>query len=182
MQQTAVLACAAFMPRDVSKGVDLIKRFEGIEDGDPTTANLDPYICPGGYWTIGWGHAIIDANGRLIEGPPKKAAACAVYPQGISIADAQVLLNDDVRKFSVGIENLVKVLVSDTRFCALLSFAYNVGLGNLGSSTLLRLLNQGQTDAVPGQFLRWTRSKGKELEGLKRRRAAEADLWRSAAS
>ena len=53
------------MPRDVSKGVDLIKRFEGIEDGDPTTANLDPYICPGGYWTIGWGHAIIDATGTI---------------------------------------------------------------------------------------------------------------------
>jgi len=170
------------MPRDLAKGVEIIKSFEGLEDGNPATANLDPYICPGGYWTIGWGHAIIDANGRLLEGPSKKASACAVYPQGISIADARVILNDDVRKFSVGIENLVKVPVSDTWFCALLSFAFNVGLGNLGASTLLRLLNQGQADAVPGQFLRWTRSKGQELPGLKRRRTAEADLWRSVPS
>jgi lysozyme len=170
------------MPRDLTKGVEIIKSFEGLEDGNPVTANLDPYICPGGYWTIGWGHAIIDSSGRLIEGPAKKVAACAVYPQGITIADAQVLLNDDVRKFSAGIEKVVKVPVSDARFCALLSFAFNVGLANLGSSTLLRLLNQGKPDEVPAQFLRWTKSKGVELAGLKRRRTAEADLWRSVPS
>jgi len=40
------------------EGLGIIKKFEGLEDGDPTTVNLDPYVCPGGVWTIGWGHAI----------------------------------------------------------------------------------------------------------------------------
>ena len=39
---------------NLKKAVDIIKRFEGILDGDPSTVNLEPYLCPAGYWTIGW--------------------------------------------------------------------------------------------------------------------------------
>src|SRR4051794_31205741 len=54
-------------PRDLSGAVKLIRSFEGIEDGDPTTANLDPYLCPAGYWTIGWGHVVIGQDGQMLR-------------------------------------------------------------------------------------------------------------------
>ncbi len=170
------------MARNLSQAVELIKSFEGIPDGDPTTVNLDPYLCPAGYWTIGWGHVALDPRGKQIKGAENKALARSVYPGGITKAEAEVLLTDDVRRFSAGVEQLLKVTVSDARFCALVSFAFNVGVGALERSTLLRLVNEGAFAQVPAQFLRWTKAGGKELAGLKRRREAEAKLWQSVAA
>ena len=169
------------MARDLRQAVELIKSFEGISDGDPATVNLDPYLCPAGYWTIGWGHVVIDPRGKMLKGAENRESARAVYPDGITRAEADVLLDDDVRRFAAGVERLVKVPVGDNQFCALISFAYNVGIGALEKSTLLRLLNEGALDQVPAQMLRWTKSGGKELAGLKRRREAEAQLWQTVA-
>lgn len=166
------------MVRNLTQAVELIKSFEGIADGDPTTVNLDPYLCPAGYWTIGWGHVALDPRGKQIKGAENKALARSVYPGGITKAEAEALLADDVSRFSVGVEQLLKTTISDARFCALVSFAFNVGVGALARSTLLRLVNEGAFDLVPAQFLRWTTAGGKELAGLKRRREAEAKLWR----
>jgi lysozyme len=165
------------MARDLALAIDLIRRFEGIADGDPTTVRLDPYLCPADHWTIGWGHVVRGPDGKPIRGKENRAAARAVYPAGITMDEAAVLLADDVRRFAAGIEDLLTVKVSDTRFCALVSFAYNCGLGALKTSTLLRLLNTGAYDAVPEQLMRWTRINGKESRGLRNRRAAEAALW-----
>lgn len=165
------------MARDLAQAVDLIRRFEGIADGDPTTVRLDPYLCPAGYWTIGWGHVVRGPDGKPIRGAENRAAARAVYPDGISMDDAAVLLADDVRRFAVGVDELLEVKVSDNQFGALVSFAYNCGLGALKTSTLLRLLNEGEYDAVPEQLMRWTKIGGKESKGLKNRRTAEAELW-----
>jgi lysozyme len=167
-------------PRDLGPAVQLIKRFEGLEDGDPTTANLDPYICPAGYWTIGWGHVVLDHNGQMLHGPENQAAARAVYPDGMTLATAETLLQDDVRRFSGGVGALVTATINDNQFCALVSFAYNVGLGALQSSTLLQRLNGGRPEDVPAQLLRWNKSGGQVLPGLTRRRQAEADLWSTA--
>ena len=167
------------MAREVREAVELIKSFEGIPDGDPTTVNINPYLCPADYWTIGWGHVVLDSAGNQLKGASTKPIAYAVYPNGITKSEAEVLLSDDVRKFSLGVENLISVEISDTRFCALVSFAFNVGLGALRESTLLKLLNQNQQKEVPTQLMRWTKSNGKELAGLKRRREAEGKLWNS---
>ena len=167
------------MGRNLKQAVELIKSFEGIPDGDPTTVNLDPYLCPAGYWTIGWGHVVIDPRGKQIKAAKNKALARSVYPAGITRAEAEVLLANDVRRFSSGVEQLLKVTVSDAKFCALVSFAFNVGIGALERPTLLRLDNEGTFDQVPAQFLRWTKTGGKELAGLKRRREAEVRLWQS---
>lgn len=169
------------MERNLSQAVELIKSFEGILDGDPSTVNLDPYLCPAGYWTIGWGHVALDPRGKQIKGAENEKLARSVYPGGITKAEAEVLLTDDVRRFSAGVEQLLKAKISDARFCALVSFAFNVGVGALERSTLLKLVNQGAFDQVAPQFLRWTKANGKELAGLKRRREAEAALWNSAA-
>ena len=165
------------MNRDLSKATELIKSFEGICDGDPSTVNLDPYLCPAGYWTIGWGHVVRDAQGRLLHGLENKKVAYVVYPNGITKNDAERLLQSDVFNFAICVDDMVKVRVSDGRFCSLVSFAFNVGVGAFERSTLLRLLNQGNLDAIPEQLMRWTKANGKELSGLRRRRQAESALW-----
>ncbi|MDD2465639.1 MAG: lysozyme [Desulfobulbus sp.] len=169
------------MARDLTQAVELIKSFEGILDGNPRTVNLDPYLCPAGYWTIGWGHVVLDPRGKQIKGAENKKQAFAIYPTGLPLAEAEVLLADDIRRFSAGVEKLLQVEISDARFCALLSFAYNVGIGALARSTLLRVINEGNPHKAPDQFLRWTKSGGKVLAGLKRRREAEVNLWQAEA-
>lgn len=168
------------MARDLRQAVELIKSFEGIPDGDPTTVNLDPYLCPAGYWTIGWGHVVTRADGKLLKGAANEREARAVYPDGITRAEADVLLADDVRRFSAGVERAVAIPLDDIRFGALVSFAINIGIGAFEGSTLLKLLNQGNLAEVPAQLLRWTKIGGKESAGLKRRREAEVRLWQSA--
>lgn len=165
------------MNRDLFPAIDLIRRYEGICDGDITTVNLDPYLCPAGYWTIGWGHVVRDSIGRPVKGAERKLQARAIYPGGITRDEAESLLMTDVRDFAMVVEEMVKVPISDGKFCALVSFAYNVGLGAFEKSTLLLMLNRGNLDAVPGQLMRWNKANGKVLLGLTRRREAEAALW-----
>lgn len=159
-------------------GVKLVKSFEGVEDGDPTTVNLDPYLCPAGVWTIGWGHAII-YNSKLLRGKSNKKLAYSLYPGGITFEEADVLLTNDLTSFSINVEKLLKVEVSDNQFAALTSFAYNVGIGNLKASTLLRKLNNSDIQGAADEFPKWRRANGVILNGLVRRRAAERALFLS---
>lgn len=163
--------------KNINKAVDLIKRFEGICDGDPTTANLDPYLCPAGYWTIGWGHVVRDAYGNTFKGKETKKQAKSIYPNGITMAEAEALLYDDVKKSSAFVDEKVSVEVTDEQFCALVSFAFNVGAGAFNRSSLLRLLNEGKYDQVPIQLSKWIKVNGRPSRGLITRRKAEAQLW-----
>src|SRR5882724_4219305 len=67
------------------EGLELVKSFEGIPDGDPTTGNLDAYLDPLGIWTIGWGHALPASGGGWLRGPENKATARAAYPGGLTV-------------------------------------------------------------------------------------------------
>jgi lysozyme len=163
--------------RDVCQaGIDLVKAFEGIPDGDPTTVNIDPYLDPIQIWTIGWGHAIRQ-NGRFLRGTPDRAAAFALYPGGITKNQAEGLLAADLMDVGRDVQPLVTVLLSDNEFAALVSFAFNLGINNLKSSTLLRELNEGDRVAASDQFGRWVLAGGVKMEGLVRRRRAERDLF-----
>lgn len=135
-------------------GIDLIKQFEGVR--------LKAYKCPAGVWTIGVGSTQ----------PPVKP--------GMEITNAQAMarLSKDLAQFEDAINNSVKVDLTQNQFDALVSFAFNVGIGAFQKSTLLKKLNAGQYDAVPGELMKWTKGGGKELPGLVRRRRAEAALWR----
>lgn len=165
------------MNRNLKPAIDLIKAFEGLRDGDPTSIRLDPYLCPAGYWTIGWGHVVLDPKGNQLRGPENKQRAREVYPHGISLDEAAVLLSDDVRRFAAGVFRAVKVDLNDNQFCALVSLAFNIGFGSFSRSTLLKLVNRGDFAKVPAQFLRWTKIAGQESIGLRRRRTTEAMLW-----
>lgn len=138
---------------------DLIKRFE--------SCRLSAYPDPGtggNPWTIGWG----------ATGPGIKRGVVWTQQQ----ADARLAL--DVCRFADGVEKMVHgVPTTQGQFDAMVSFAYNVGLGNLRSSTLLRKHVAGDHVAAGAEFHKWTRAAGKVLPGLVKRRAAEALLYAS---
>ncbi len=144
----------------------LIKSFEscGKREGEI----FRPYLCPGGVLTIGWGHT--NHNGRQFE-----KAACW------SQADCDAAFDEDMGFFEEQVARLAKVPLKQCQFDALVSFAYNVGVGNLKSSTLLRKVNARDFDGAALEFHRWNRSRGKVLPGLVRRRAAEALLFQGIA-
>jgi GH24 family phage-related lysozyme (muramidase) len=162
------------------EGIELIKSFEGIPDGDPSTVNLDAYLDPVGIWTIGWGHAIT-YQGVFLRGPQNKGIARALYPGGITIEQAEMLLRGELVSFARDVLRLATVPLDDGQFAALVSFAFNCGSGNLASSTLLRKLNQGDYAGAADQFLRWNKARRNgvlvELPGLTRRRRAERALF-----
>lgn len=177
--------------RDVpDQAVDLIKSFEGIPDGDPSTVDIDPYLCPADVWTIGWGHAITQ-DGVQLKGSANRARAKALFPGGITRAQAEALLRGDLIPRAAVVSRLAKVALDDGQFGALLSLLFNIGAGNLEASTLLRRLNQGNHAAAAEQFLVWDKARVKgvltSLPGLVRRRKAERAMflgedWRAAGS
>lgn len=123
------------------KGIDLIKKWEGIVDGDPTTVNLDPYLCPANYWTIGWGHVVRDADGNMLKGRATKNAAKAVYPNGITREEAEFLLKDDLRSFEVAVNRNINGSIeatSQNQFDAMLALCFNIGGTNFKNSSVLR--------------------------------------------
>lgn len=139
------------------QGLDLIREFEGCV----LTAYPDP-ATGGDPITVGYGHT----------GPEVHLG------MKITQQDADRMLEDDLLKFERGVTELVKVPISQNEFDSLVAFAFNLGLGNLKSSTLLRLLNENAHHAeVAAQFLRWDRANGKQMAGLTRRRKAEAAMF-----
>ena len=162
------------------EAVELIKSFEGIPDGDPSTVNIDAYLDPVGIWTIGWGHAI--RHGRdFLRGAQNKAIARQLFPGGITQAQAETLLRGDLVDTAAAVARLVQVSTDDDQFGALISFAFNVGLGALSKSSLLRLLNAGDFSGAANQFLAWDKGRVggvlQPLAGLTRRRRAERALF-----
>ncbi len=134
------------------KGLDLIKRFEGLK--------LRSYKCPAGVWTIGYGHTKnVTAN------------------QIITSEQAEQLLRSDLRVFEKVVSDAVTVPLNQNQFDALVSLAFNIGGGAFGSSTLLRMLNAANYSGAADQFLRWNRAGDKVLDGLSKRRAAERALF-----
>ena len=147
-------------------GAALIKSFEGCHKRDG--ALFKPYVCPGGVLTIGWGHT--NHHGRQFD-------ETARWTQ----QDCDNAFVEDLTDFGRQVGALLKVPLKQHQFDALVSFAYNVGIGNLRASTLLRKLNAGDAAGAALEFHRWNRSRGKVLPGLVRRRAAEALLFQGIA-
>ena len=177
--------------RDVpQEAIELIKSFEGIPDGDPATVNIDAYLCPADVWTIGWGHAIVD-GGTQLKGAANKARARALYPGGITRAQAETLLHADLIPRAASVASLVKLALNDGQFGALIALVFNIGAANFAASTLLRKLNLGDVIGAADQFLAWDKARVggvlQPLAGLTRRRKAERALflgadWRAVAA
>ena len=170
--------------------VELIKSFEGIPDGDPSTVLIDAYLCPAGVWTIGWGHALMDGAQQL-KGAANKARARALYPGGITREQAELLLRADLIPRAASVSSLLKAPASDAQFGALMALVFNIGAANLAASTLLRRFNAGDLAGAAEQFLAWDKARVQgvlqALPGLTRRRRAERAMflgqdWRAVAA
>ena len=138
------------------EGIGVIRHYEGFRQ--------DPYLCPGGVWTIGFG----STRGVTADSP------------SITEAGAEALLRHDLARYERAVERLTIPVISDGQFAALVSFAFNLGSGAYRSSTLRRRVNRSEWADVPRQFRRWVIGGGQRLEGLVRRREAEIQLWISA--
>ena len=124
---------------------------------------LVAYLDVAGIWTIGYGHTSAAGIPRVRDG------------MRISEKEAEDILRTDLAKFEERVERLVKVPLSDNQFAVLVSFDFNTGA--LHKSTLLKKLNAGNYNAVPGELMKWVNAGGKKVDGLVNRRAAEAGLW-----
>ena len=141
--------------------VDLAKRFEGfhrVPKNDPIRAH--PYLCPAGFWTIGYGH-LCDA-----QHPP------------ITEAEAEAYLARDLNTALAATLRHCPVLATEpeSRLAAIVDFTFNLGGGRLQTSTLRRRVNQRDWAAAATELRRWTYGGGQVLPGLVARRSAEALL------
>src|SRR5262249_46356321 len=101
---------------------------------------------------------------------------------GMTISEdrADELLDEDLVRFEDAVSSMVKVPLNDNQFGALVSFAYNIGVGAFSDSTLLKKLNAGNYDVVPGELAKWIYAGGEALPGLINRRRIEGALFAAA--
>lgn len=138
--------------------VELIKSFESLQ--------LKAYHCPAGVPTIGWGHTGPDVTEQDVKNG-----------RTITIDQAEKIFQHDLQNAASGVQHAVTAQVTDNQFGALVSFTFNLGIGNLRQSTLLRMVNKGQKALAADQFGRWTYAGGIRLHGLEVRREAERQLY-----
>tara|TARA_Y100001963_G_C6549646_1_gene339241 strand:+ start:97 stop:540 length:444 start_codon:yes stop_codon:yes gene_type:complete len=134
------------------EGLSLIKHFEGCE--------LKAYRCAANVLTIGYG-----------------STKGVTEDMEITQEEAESLLQEEMHEYEGYINDMVKVPLEQHQFDSMVSWVFNLGSGNLSSSTLLKKLNNSEYDEVPEQIKRWNKAGGKVLEGLVRRREAEALLF-----
>lgn len=147
------------MIRKLNKAsIDLVKDFEGLR--------LAPYLDSVKVPTIGYGTTFYEGGKKVTLADPT-----------ITEARAEQLLSTHMDAFAASVEKLVKVPLTDNQFGALCSFAYNLGAGALGKSTLLKKLNAKDYAGAAGEFEKWNKAGGAVLAGLTRRRQAEKALF-----
>lgn len=136
-----------------ANGENLIKSFEQLKLSAYKRFPTEP-------WTIGWGHT---------KGVQQGDTCTYEQAEAWFVEDTQAAVDAN--------NSLLTVPVSQNQFDALVSFAYNAGIGAESHSTLLRLVNGGSPDQAAAEFTRWDHVNGIEVAGLKRRREAEAALF-----
>lgn len=156
------------MAKSISKvGVDFIKKFEAFipfvyDDFNPKKEWKGGPVK--GTLTIGYGHT-------------KAAAAKVDMSVGARVTEPEAvkILIEDLAPTEAAVDSAVKVPLTQHQFDALVSFKFNTG--RLAGTGLLNRINAKEFDKVPAEFMKWVKSKGKVLKGLKNRRQGEIDLW-----
>jgi lysozyme len=148
--------------------VDLVKRFEGfhrVPKNDPMR-RAHPYMCPAGFWTLGFGHLC------KLDHPP------------ITEAEAEIYLAQDLMTALTATLRYCPVLATESEFrlAAIVDFAFNLGAGRLQASTLRRRINQRDWKSAAQELRRWVYGSGKVLPGLVTRRIVESNLLLQAAA
>jgi lysozyme len=140
-------------------GIELLHRYEGLR--------LNSYLCPAKVPTIGYGNTFYEDGTKVKLG------------QSITLERANELFNNIVEiSFCRKIRGLIISEINNNQFSALVSLAYNVGIGNFKKSTLLKKVNINPNDpTIAREFLKWNKAGGIVLLGLTRRRISESNLY-----
>lgn len=160
------------------EGAALMHRYEGYR--------TKPYLCPAHIWTIGYGHVLYQDQiclpmtrkdgyvGFIRKDYPLRPEHNHVW----SKEEIERLFEVDVAAFERGVLRLVPGCAGHQgRFDALVSFAYNAGLGNLQRSQIRMKANRDDIEGAADAFMQWTKAGGKELTGLVKRRRDERALF-----
>ena len=146
-------------PSAAKIAAEVIKEFEGFES--------KPYLCPANIPTIGYGSTMYTNGERVTMDDPE-----------ITEEQAEAMLLDTIKGVEKQVKNVLEVKLPAHKLAALISFTYNVGIGNFANSTLLAWINSNPEFArIPEQFRRWNKGGGRVLNGLVRRREAEVAIW-----
>lgn len=143
-----------------AKCIQMIKHHEGVR--------YKPYQCPAKLWTVGVGHVIGDGKSL----PPD-------WDRKFSTAEVDSILAADLQRFERGVLRYCRGPLTQGQFDALVSFAFNAGLGSLQRSSLRMKHNRGEKEAAAKEFMKWTKGGGRVLPGLVKRRSDEAALYMS---
>lgn len=140
--------------------IDLAKRFEGFHRVPRQSTLAHPYLCPAGYWTIGYGHLCMPDHPSISE------------DEGLAYlaTDLQIALQATL-KYCPALHT-----EPERRLAAVVDFTFNLGAGRLQTSTLRRRINQYNWQEAAQELRRWVRGGGRVLPGLVMRREAEASL------
>jgi lysozyme len=161
-------------------GEDLMHFFEGYRN--------KPYRCSAAIWTVGWGHAMYADQLNLPNVRKEGYTGLIRSDYQLKGEDARVWSKDelvnlfkvDIDTFERGVLRLSPTLAShQSKFDAVVSFAYNAGLGNYQRSTIRIKVNRGDWEGAAEAFMSWTKAGGKEVAGLVKRRKAEVALFLS---
>ena len=162
------------------KGEHLMHFFEGYRN--------KPYRCSAAIWTVGWGHAMYADQLALPNVRKEGYTGLIRSDYQLKGEDARVWSKDelvdlfkvDINTFERGVLRLSPTLANhQSKFDAIVSFAYNAGLGNYQRSTIRMKVNRGDWEGAAEAFMMWTKAGGKEVAGLVKRRKAEVALFLS---
>lgn len=141
-------------------GYDLIKQFEGCK--------LTAYQDSVGVWTIGYGSTYYENMQKVKQGDK------------VSQQRANEIFEFVASRFARNVDDIITSKPTQNQFNAVVSLAYNIGLGNFQKSTLLKKLNKNPNDkTIKDEFMKWVNAGGRKLQGLVNRRKKEAEIYYS---
>jgi lysozyme len=144
----------------------MIKHHEGIR--------TRPYRCPALLWTVGVGHVIDPSHIAVKYAERRSVPIPDGWDRTLTMDEVDAILSHDLARFERGVARLCPAAVDHQgQFDALVSFAFNVGLGNLQRSSIRMRYNRGDLEGAADAFLMWTKAAGKVLPGLVKRRNEE---------
>lgn len=161
-----------------NKGIELLKHFEGLHDGDKSKPGLQPEMDPIGIWTIGWGRVLYNKfTGKQLKGKDDYKIIESQYPEFLNITEqkADELLVEDIAKMEIKVKKNLANPIEQNKFDALVAHTYNTG----GSDTLFSLINKNapKIDIQNWWTTRYITAGGVQSNGLIRRRKAEYHLF-----